>query len=93
MPSEAEYLRKKIWRENIPSSIPSCMRFKKLFDAKDHAKETSQNKTEIRHVIQAGDYYFSSTTAQIFWYERLIISFRNGLVEKNQSNYIFIDPE
>lgn len=82
---DAEIIRRTTaLRGNIPGSIPSCERFEKLTAAKDHAKKTSREKNENRHVIHTGDYFFSSTTAQIFWYERLIISYCNGVVADNR---------
>lgn len=69
--------------KNTPISCGSCRRFVKLEDAEAHARTVSKLEKEPRHVIHTGDVYFSSTTAQVFWYERLVISYRNGLAERN----------
>lgn len=75
--------RRKVWRASLPPSIDSCVKFAKVKDAEKHAKEMSLKKSEYRHVIHTGDHYFSSTTAIVFWYEKLVISYYDGRVVEN----------
>lgn len=72
---------------NPSLSIPSCRRFNTLQEAEEHATRTSKNDRETRHVIKTGDRFFSSNTAQIFFYERLLMTFSNG---NRVSNFITV---
>lgn len=66
-----------------PVSIHSCRRFDTLVQAEDHARSASKQEGDPRHVIHAGDSFFSSTTATTYWYERLLITYRNGVPVDN----------
>lgn len=76
----------------IGLSTPSCRRFNTLRQAEDHAYKSSKFDRETRHVIKTGDHFFSSNTAQIFFYERLLMTFTNGTRVSNFLTITDIEP-
>lgn len=62
----------------------TCTGFNTLHETHYHAKEKSKKERSYRFIIKTGDVFFSSTTAQLYWYEQLITAYYNGLECTNQ---------
>ena len=68
-------------RSKMPISVPTCRRFESRLKARQDAQRSSEHNLETRYVIHTGDYWFSSTTADIQYYERIDSVYERG-VEK-----------
>lgn len=78
--------------KNSSLSNDTCTRFSSLADAKENAR-TKSIKDIARFVIKAGDYFFSSTTADIQKYEKLLFTYRYGQLVKNSITDETIDAQ
>lgn len=66
------------------SSLPgysqtSCKGFGEVAAACNYAKDITNNKRDLRWIIQTGDVFFVSDTGDVQRYEKLLFVYQNGV--------------